>query len=111
MLFPKPPKHKKSKRPQFEGPAPTHCHYCGITPRGSVMIEKHHIKAKGMGGTYDLASAAPENEAWLCKGPGSNHCHDRAQKYEAGYKPEDLRKAKAADEDRQRLYNEIIYAD
>jgi hypothetical protein len=100
-MFPKPTRNKR-KRPAFEGPAPTECMYCGLQA-GYVVIEKHHIKPKGLGGTWDPKSADPENEFHACAGPGSNDCHGKAQRYEEGYKPDDLRKIKKEYEKRRKL--------
>jgi len=104
MMFPKPVyKKKKYKRPQFESGEPTHCHYCGLAASDYVIIEKHHLVPVGMGGTRDPATASPENEVWLCKGPYSNSCHDHAQQYREGYMPEDLKKKKALSQNDQGL--------
>jgi hypothetical protein len=93
MMFPK-PKRKKRKRPEFNSPPATECMVCGLQAN-YVQIEKHHIKPKGMGGTWDPKSADPENEIHLCAGPGSNYCHYKAHQYMEGYRPDDLRRIKA----------------
>jgi hypothetical protein len=87
------PIKRKRKRPEFTGPPATECMYCGLHA-GYIQIEKHHIKPKGMGGTWDPASADPKNEFHACVGPGSNDCHGKAQRYEEGYLPDQLRQIK-----------------
>jgi len=84
--IPKPPPHKKKKRPGFTGPRSKYCQYCGR--RG--YTEAHHIISRGAGG-----ADTEDNRIDLCKGPGSNNCHDKAQEYRPDYLPADLERAKA----------------
>ena len=93
--LPKPGKRKKRKRPEFDSPPPKECMSCRLSA-DYTLIEKHHIKPKGMGGTWNPKSADPANEFHACAGPGSNDCHGKAQRYEEGYRPEDLRLIKAS---------------
>ncbi len=95
MMFPKPGKKQKRKRPGFDTPPAEECQVCGISVNPPfVIIERHHINPVGMGGTWNIKTADPENRIDICKGTGSNHCHDMAQQYEEGYKPGDLRRIK-----------------
>ena len=84
---PKPGKQKKGKAPGFDTPASYICMYCGMP---GVPIERHHVIAKGMGGTKDPEQHSPKNRIDLCVGPGTNDCHGRAQRYEPGYLKPDL---------------------
>lgn len=87
---PKPGKQKKRKRPGFDTPASYICMYCGMP---GVPIERHHVIAKGMGGTKDPEQHSPKNRIDLCVGPGTNDCHGKAQRYEIS--KEQLRERKA----------------
>lgn len=97
-MFPKPQKKKKKTRPGFDTPANIYCQYCGST----YGVERHHITAKGIGGSWDPKIHSEENRIDLCF-----ICHDRAQQYKEGYKPKDLMQKKDADEKRRRLFEQI----
>lgn len=48
------------------------CERCGIRTVNDYSIQ--HRKARGMGGTSDVAKARPSNGAWLC-GSATTGCH------------------------------------
>jgi len=100
--IPKPGKKKKKKRSGFKGKALRWCQKCGRT---DAPIGRHHIKKRSQGGPD-----TPENRIDLCE-MFPDTCHRKADAYEEGYKPDDLRQAKAADEKRQRLYGDILQAE
>ncbi len=90
--FPKPGKKKKKRRPGFKGKALPYCQKCGRT---DAPIGRHHIKKRSQGG-----DDTPENRIDLCEAYAYT-CHRKADAYEEGYKPEDLREAKRKDEARE----------
>ncbi len=67
------------------------------------MIERHHLSAIGMGGSYDPMIHDEENRIDLCQS-----CHAKAQQYFPDYRIDDLIKKRAADHERQRLYQDIL---
>jgi len=93
------PVYKKKTRKGFERPPGPYCQYCGST----YGIERHHIKPKGMGGTWNPEIHSEENRCDLCP-----LCHDRAQQYWPGYMPEDLYRKKAEDESRLKEYEALL---
>jgi len=89
------PKRKKRKRPEFDTPPADKCQICGIEASPPyVFIERHHIKPVGMGGSWSKICYCDENRIDICNGPCSNGCHHKAQTYQEGYKPDDLRRIK-----------------
>ena len=82
----RPKKNKREPNPQktewsriidpaaIEAAKRDYCVHCGITkaPRAEYY-EVHHIVRRSQGG-----DDVPENLANICKGPGTNFCHERA---------------------------------
>ena len=107
--LPKPEKRKKKTRGGFKGEASDFCWYCGIPASPPyVVIERHHIDPVGLGGTWDPKKHDPENRFDCCKGPASNHCHDKAQQLVKGYKEKDLREKKIEHEQKINRLRKVI---
>ena len=60
----------------------TYCVKCGIS-RSDVTYEVHHIRGRTKADGDDI----PENLINLCKGPGTNFCHERAHGARIDNKP------------------------
>ncbi len=110
MMFPKPGPKPKKKQLGFDTPPLDYCQVCGIgVSLPYVIIERHHIDGKQMGGRNDDPEFhSPENRIDVCGGPCSNGCHRKSDSGE--YSKKFLREAKRKDEARQRMYQNIIKA-
>ena len=81
----RPPKNKREPNPQkekwsrvadpdaIEGARRDYCVKCGLS-RSDIIYEVHNIRGRTKSDGHDT----PENLINLCKGPGSNGCHERA---------------------------------
>ncbi len=109
-MFPKMGKKKKKKQLGFDTPPLDYCQYCGLQANWPyVIIERHHIDNKKMGGRNDDPSFhSPKNRIDLCEGPCANGCHKNADQRKPGYQKKDLLRKKAEDEARLKEYQELI---
>ncbi len=112
LAFPKPGPKKKKKQLGFEDPPLDHCQYCGIhVSWPDVIIARHHINNKKMGGRNDdPLFHSPENRIDLCEGPCATGCHKKADQRATGYTPDELRLKKQEDIQRQKEYESLVGA-
>jgi hypothetical protein len=108
--IPKPPPKKKKKQLGFDTPPLDHCQVCGIQASWPyVVIERHHIEGKQMGGrNNDPAFHSPDNRVDVCEGPCSSGCHKNADQHKPGFTPDELREAKRKDEAMFERASEIL---
>ena len=85
-MIPK-PKRRPKKRHNTKQYAKECCEYCGSTN----ILDVHHVRSKGMGGSSNPAIHHPDNLITLCR-----YCHDAAHRKIKGYyiSPDELKRAK-----------------
>ncbi len=73
---PNPQKQQRIIDPQaMKDTEKPYCQNCGLSTSNVKYNPPHHIVKRSQGG-----SDIPENLISLCYGPGSNDCHDKADK-------------------------------
>ena len=71
---------------------------------GSVYgLQRHHLVARGLGGSRDPYINSEENEVTLCV-----ECHAKAEAHAEGYSREELILAKEKDKERQKRMGALL---